>query len=110
LRDVVKEILELKGYQVIPANTGAQALKIWQERKGEIDLVLTDMMMPEGVSGRELAERVLEDRPDVKVICSSGYSLDVVNPNFGNKKGTDFLQKPYSPETLARTVRECLDA
>jgi PAS domain S-box-containing protein len=110
LRDVVKEILEVKGYQVICAATGAQALKVWEERQGEIDLLLTDMMMPEGVSGRDLAERVLQDRPDVKVICSSGYSLDVVSPDFAKKKGTDFLQKPYSPETLARTVRECLDA
>jgi CheY-like chemotaxis protein len=110
LREVIREILEVKGYRVISAATGAQALKVWEERKGEIDLLLTDMMMPEGVSGRELAERVLRDRPDVKVICSSGYSLDVVSPDFTSKKGTEFLQKPYSPETLARTVRECLNA
>ena len=110
LREVVREILELKGYRVISAATGAQALKIWEDRKDDVDLLLTDMMMPEGVSGRELAERVLQDRPDIKVICSSGYSLDVVSPDFAQKKGTEFLQKPYSPETLAKTVRECLNA
>ena len=70
------------------------------DRGGSVDLSL--------ISGRI---RVTGwDRPDVKVICSSGYSLDVVSPDFAKKKGTDFLQKPYSPDTLARTVRECLDA
>src|SRR5262249_7801534 len=67
LREVIREILEVKGYQVICAATGVQALKIWDERKAEIDLLLTDMMMPEGVSGRELTERVLQDRPEIKV-------------------------------------------
>ena len=66
------------------------------------------MLMPEGVSGRELAERVLRDRPDLKIIYSSGYSLDVVHPDFSSRAGTVFLQKPYDPETLAQTVRDCL--
>ncbi len=67
------------------------------------------MMMPEGISGLDLAERVLADRPDLKVIYSSGYSLDVVSPNFAIRDGLTFLQKPYDPETLARLVRECLN-
>ncbi len=110
LRELVQEILERKGYRVIPAATGAQAMKIWQELGSEIDLLFTDMMMPEGVSGRELGEHALRERPDLKVIYSSGYSLDVVSPDFVKKDGTHFLQKPYNPETLARMVRECLDA
>ena len=110
LRELVKEILEHKGYQVIAAATGAQALKIWEQRRDEIDMLFTDMMMPEGVSGRELADHVLRERPDVKVIYTSGYSLDVVGQDFTIRDGMDFLQKPYNPETLARAVRECLNA
>jgi PAS domain S-box-containing protein len=109
LRELVQEILERKGYRVLEAATGVQALEIWEQRKNDIDLLLTDMMMPEGVSGRELAERVLHDRPNLKIIYSSGYSLDAVTPDFAAREGTVFLQKPYDPDTLAQTVRECLN-
>ena len=109
LRELVQEILERKGYRVLEAATGVQALKIWDQRKDDIDLILTDMMMPEGVSGRDLAERVLHDRPEMRVIYTSGYSLDVVSPDFSVKEGTNFLQKPYDPEMLAQVVRDCLN-
>ena len=66
-------------------------------------------MMPEGLSGRELAEKVLEDKAGLKVIYTSGYSLDVVSPGFTLKEGLNFLQKPYQPDTLAQMVRDCLD-
>ena len=110
LRELVQEILERKGYHILEAANGVQALKVWANHKDEIDLLLTDMMMPEGVSGRELAEQVLAERPELKVICSSGYSLDVVSPEFASRDGLIFLQKPYDPELLAQTVRDCLDA
>ena len=67
------------------------------------------MMMPEGVSGRELAERVLAEKPDLKVIYTSGYSLDVVDPGFTAQHGQTFLQKPFHPHALARAVRDCLN-
>ena len=110
LRELVKEVLQKKGYKVLDTSTGAQALKLWEHHRDEIDLLLTDMMMPEGVSGRELAEKVLEDKPSLKVIYTSGYSLDVVNPGFSSKEGLVFLQKPYHPEILAQMVRNCLDS
>ena len=109
LRELVQEILERKGYRVLEASTGVQALKIWDQRKNDIDLILTDMMMPEGVSGRDLAQRALHDRPEMRVIYTSGYSLDVVSPDFSMKEGTNFLQKPYDPEMLAQVVRDCLN-
>ena len=109
LRELVQEILERKGYRVLEASTGVQALKIWDQRKNDIDLILTDMMMPEGVSGRDLAQHALHDRPEMRVIYTSGYSLDVVSPDFSVKEGTNFLQKPYDPEMLAQVVRECLN-
>jgi CheY-like chemotaxis protein len=110
LRELVQEILQKKGYAVLEAATGAQALEVWRQHQDDIDLLLTDMMMPEGVSGRELAEKVLADRPDLKVIFTSGYSIDVVSPGFTFKQGQTFLQKPYQPETLAQTVREVLNS
>ena len=110
LRDLVQEILQKKGYKVLEASTGAQALKLWERHCDKIDLLLTDMMMPEGVSGRELAERVLTEKPSLKVIYTSGYSLDVVNPGFSIKDGLNFLQKPYQPEILVQMVRNCLDS
>jgi PAS domain S-box-containing protein len=110
LRELVQEILEKKGYTVLAAGTGAQAFKLWQEQHARINLLLTDMMMPEGLSGRELAEKLLAERPGLKVVYTSGYSLDVVSPGFVFQRGQTFLQKPYHPETLAQTVRECLDA
>jgi PAS domain S-box-containing protein len=110
LRELVYEILEKKGYTVIQAANGVEALRLWGKHRDTINLVLTDMMMPEGISGRDLAERVLADRPEIKVIYSTGYSLDVLGSGLTFKEGTNFLQKPYDPETLARTVRSCLNS
>ncbi len=110
LRELVQEILERRGYRVLEASSGVEALRVWAEHKDSIDLLFTDMMMPEGVSGRELAERVLEDRADLKVIYSSGYSMDVFAAEASFCDSSNFLQKPYDPETLAQMVRESLDA
>jgi CheY-like chemotaxis protein len=109
LRELIQEILQKKGYRVLEAATGPQALKLWDQHKDDIDLLLTDIMMPEGLSGRELAERVLQDRADLKVIYSSGYSLDVVGQEPPFMDGANFLQKPYDPDTIARMVRDCLN-
>jgi CheY-like chemotaxis protein len=109
LRELVQEILEKKGYRILSAASGVQALKVWAERRDAIELLFTDMVMPEGVSGRELADRLRQDRPELKVVYTSGYSLDVVNSEFAEREGTTFLQKPYDPEMLAQTVRDCLN-
>ena len=75
----------------------------------EIDMLLTDMVMPEGISGVDLAERLLADRPDLKIIFTSGYSSTEINAELLSRSQARFLQKPYSHTTLARVVRECLD-
>ena len=109
LRDLVKEILASYGYRVIEASNGSEALEIWKKRQGEIDLLFTDMMMPAGPSGRELAQRLMDDKPTLRVVYTSGYSVDVVAADFNFREGVNFLQKPYLPETLAQTIRNCLD-
>jgi two-component system cell cycle sensor histidine kinase/response regulator CckA len=71
-------------------------------------LLLTDMVMPEGMSGRELAEELKTRKPDLKVIYTSGYSSEVMGQDLG-LRDIKFLQKPYPPPQLAQAVRECLD-
>jgi DNA-binding LytR/AlgR family response regulator len=66
--------------------------------------------MPDRINGRELAERLWHDRPELKVIFTSGYSADVVGKEFILRRGMNYLQKPYDPRKLALTVRDCLDA
>jgi two-component system, cell cycle sensor histidine kinase and response regulator CckA len=95
---------------VLEAAHGKEALKIWHEHRGEIDLLLTDMMMPEGLSGWELAELIHQEKPDLKVIYTSGYSVDLFGHSTELREGVNFLPKPYHPATLAKAIRACLDS
>jgi two-component system cell cycle sensor histidine kinase/response regulator CckA len=108
LRELARVILRDYDYEVLEASSGVDALRVWDERKGKIDLLLTDMVMPEGISGRELAETLRKRKPDLKVIFTSGYSPEVMG-NEAALREIRFLQKPYPPPQLAQTVRECLD-
>jgi PAS domain S-box-containing protein len=110
LRQLVRSVLQRYGYRVLEANSGVDAIPIWLEYKDQVSLLLTDMVMPHGVSGRELAERLRGDKPELKVIYSSGYSLAVVGSDMVLREGLNFLQKPYNPRKLAKAVRDCLDA
>ena len=109
LRALSRQILECYGYRIFEAGTGAEALKLWPEHAQEIDLLLTDMVMPEGITGWELAGKLRAERPDLKVICASGYSIDLLNKQFDEPGAIRFLQKPFKPQMLALAVRECLD-
>lgn len=109
LRNLVIQVLQHAGYTVFAAGTGAEALEIWGQHRCEIDLLLTDMMMPEGMSGRELTEKILRDEPRLRVMFTSGYPLEALGADPA-QSGHCFLQKPYSPAALARAVRDCLDS
>ncbi len=109
LRELVLAVLREYDYRVVEAGSGVEALRVWDENNGKIDLLLTDMVMPEGMSGRELATQLKKRKPDLKVIVTSGYSPDVIHRGFG-ETDTVFLAKPYLPPQLAQTVRRCLDA
>ncbi len=110
LRQLVCNLLKRFGYQVLDAGSGVAALPVWGRHKANVSLLLTDMVMPNGMSGRELAERLQREKPELKVIYSSGYSLAVVGNDMILREGVNFLQKPYTPRRLARAVRDCLDA
>jgi two-component system cell cycle sensor histidine kinase/response regulator CckA len=109
LRELVVNVLELCGYRIHQARTGVEAMRVWEKHKSEIDLLLTDMVMPEGMSGRQLAERLQAEDPELKVIYTSGYSPGMAGKDIALLEGFNFLAKPYPPSRLAQVVRDCLD-
>lgn len=109
LRLAVARSLRKLGYLVHEAENGQQALRIWQKHGPSIDLLLSDMVMPEGITGLELAERLRALKPNLKAIISSGYSADIVASGLPTKAGVIYLPKPYATEDLADAVRSCLD-
>jgi PAS domain S-box-containing protein len=109
LRELVCSVLSGHGYNILQAETGVKALDVWEENKKKIDLLLTDLVMPDRLNGRELAEKLRAEKPKLKVIFTSGYSADVVGKDFVSQHGLHYLQKPYDPQKLALAVRNCLD-
>jgi signal transduction histidine kinase len=109
LREMVVNVLRIQGYTVLEAASGRQAIEVW-ERNPRVDLLLTDMVMPGGMMGRELAQVLLTKAPELKVIYTSGYSPGMAGGDAQVLKFRNFLPKPYSIGKLAQFVRECLDA
>ena len=109
VRAVARQVLQRQGYNVLEASDGEDALHLAARYQGTIDLVLTDVVMPRA-GGRELAERLLTVRRDTRVLYMSGYTDDSVVRHGILEGGVAYLQKPFSPEGLARKVREVLDA
>jgi signal transduction histidine kinase/CheY-like chemotaxis protein len=109
LREMAREFLASCGYKILEAGSGREALQVWWQHRAEIDLLLTDMKMPEGVSGMELAEKMLAEQPALRVIFTSGYSDDMFSPEVLERNNAKFLPKPYSYADLTRLVRESLD-
>jgi len=108
LRALVRRVLERGGYDVIEASSGLAALQLWKEKKTPVDLLLTDMVMPDGISGRQLAEKLKADNPNLKVIYTTGYSPELMGKDVALTEGVNFLQKPYPPQKLVQTVRNGL--
>ncbi|WP_082408579.1 response regulator [Verrucomicrobium spinosum] len=98
------------GYHVLEAGSGRQALKVVEEHPEPIDLLLTDMVMPEGISGKDLADMLRDARPDMRVLFTSGYSVELLNRNIALPEDVWFLPKPFTTHKLAHMVRECLNA
>jgi two-component system cell cycle sensor histidine kinase/response regulator CckA len=107
--DLAQQILEERGYRVLTARNGREALELVALRSRPIDLLVTDVIMP-GMTGRELAERLLSGFSDLRVLYMSGYADDVIEHRQVSRTGTAFLQKPFHPADLARKVRQILDS
>jgi PAS domain S-box-containing protein len=109
LREIVTSTLTHHGYRVFQAADGHNALDIWREQKDNIDLVFTDVIMPGGINGRELAEKLWAEKPDLKIIFSTGYGANALGSDYKLDLATNYLPKPYLPQALVRLVRRCLD-
>jgi two-component system cell cycle sensor histidine kinase/response regulator CckA len=109
LRELVQEVLELAGYQVLEAVTGEAAISICEHREKTIHLLVTDVVMPE-IGGPELAERLLALHPEMRTLYISGYADDAIVHHGVLAEGTNFLAKPFSPRALELKVREVLKA
>src|SRR6184192_1241387 len=109
VRMVTRQVLERYGYAVLEAPNGETALRLAAKHHGRIHLLLTDVVMP-GLSGRQLAEQLAQLRPDMKVLYASGYADQAIVHHGILESGIAYLQKPFTPETLARSVRQVLDS
>jgi signal transduction histidine kinase/ActR/RegA family two-component response regulator len=110
LRELVREILSIHGYRVLEAANGLEALRVWEENREKVDLLLTDMSMPHGLSGRDLADKLRKEDPRLPVVFSSGYSQEMVERSEDAGQGAFYLSKPYTPVQLAQAVRQALDS
>jgi CheY-like chemotaxis protein len=105
VRKLVREVLEGYGYRVLEATSGATALSICEQHRESIDLLLTDVVMPE-MSGPELARRLTQLHPEMKVLFMSGYTDDAIVRHGVLEEEVLFIQKPFAPDDLARKVKE----
>jgi CheY-like chemotaxis protein len=105
---MAKRVLSDLGYTVLTAGDGYEALETLERHAGDVQLLITDLIMPK-MSGRELAARVTASRPEIRVLYSSGYAADAMGEEGVLGEGINFLAKPYRPSTLADAVREVLD-
>jgi two-component system cell cycle sensor histidine kinase/response regulator CckA len=108
LRDVIRETLEERGYAVLLASNGEEALVVAREREGPIDLLLSDVVMPR-LGGADLAKRLLALRPGIRVLYMSGYTDGAISQHGILGEGVMLLEKPFSGDKLVRAVREALD-
>ena len=107
--DVCKEILKALGYKVLIASCGIEALEIYKKNKNNIDIVILDMIMP-GIGGGETYDRIKEINPDIKVLLSSGYSIDGQATEILKRGCNGFIQKPFNMKQFSKELRGILDS
>ena len=110
VREFIRTVLTINSFRVYEATDALDALKVWARHSTEVDLLFTDMVMPNGLSGRGLADRLQNERPELKVIYASGYSAETIGAQWLNAPGVGFLPKPYNAEALLRAVSTCLSS
>jgi PAS domain S-box-containing protein len=108
LLKLMRHILESYGYKVLVSSTGKEALGIWEQHKKKIDLLLSDLILPDGMSGQELAKILQAEKPGIKVVYTSGYDSGRLAGDFAPGKGEAFIQKPFHARKLAEIVYDTL--
>lgn len=109
VRKVMRRVLERAGYRVLEAECGDTALTLWRAHRDDIALLLTDIVLPDGPCGRDLASRMRDESPRLRVLFSSGYTPELVQHGMAMTEGRNFLQKPHTVRQVLDTVRKCLD-
>jgi len=110
IRRLMQVILERYGYRVLVAESGTKAVEMLSESRAKVDLLITDMVMPGGISGRELAQKLQVSRPELKVIFASGFTSEAFSQELNLEPGANFLRKPFSIYALVELVRHRLDS
>jgi CheY-like chemotaxis protein len=109
VRALTRHVLKTCGYSVLEASHGREAVRAAEQHAGPIHLLLTDVVMPHGMGGRQVADAVLARHPEARVLYVSGYTDDAVVRHGVLDEDTNFLQKPFTPASLAAKVRNVLD-
>jgi PAS domain S-box-containing protein len=109
IRSMLTRFLQREGYQLTAAMDGPSALEAWAAAQGQFDLLITDMVMPNGLSGAQLAERLRAQNPQLKAILISGYSQELLEADAEQLKSIRMLMKPFTHEKITETIREVLD-
>jgi CheY-like chemotaxis protein len=109
LRKLARGVLEEYGYEVLDAGSVTEALGTWKQHRERIQLLFTDIVLPDGMSGWKLAAHLRSDSPDLKVVFSTGFDLQCVQRHASHQPDTVLLHKPYPVQSLVCTIRECLD-
>ena len=110
LRNLTSRALEQHGYKVLEAASGVEAMDLWRKNRDTVNLLITDLLLPGGLSGLELSKCLRAEKPGLKVVYVSGYSLDAIEGGLELGAGRNFIQKPFPPDQLLRTLRQTLDA
>jgi CheY-like chemotaxis protein len=109
LLELMSQALGRYHYNILTASSGGEALQVWEQHQGRIDLLLTDVVMPGGMTGRELAGELKKKNPALKVIYTSGFNSVVTSKDCNRNGDTVFLAKPYLPDDVAKLIRATLD-
>ncbi len=110
VRELSHTLLQRAGYQVLEAANGPAALRLWEQHQDSIHLLFTDIVMPEDMTGFQLAARIQAQKPLLRILFTSGHSVDIAGRELSLKEGHNFIQKPTVPHELLETIRRSLDA
>jgi len=109
VRILAQGVLERFGYEVLVATDGVEALRLWHQHRARVSLLLTDLVMPGGLNGKQLARLLRDEKPELKIVYVSGYSAEIAGRELELHLGENFLQKPFPLDQLVDAVRRMLD-
>jgi DNA-binding NtrC family response regulator len=110
LLELLDQVLEMHGYIVLQAGSAQEAIEVWKNKSEQIDLLLTDLTMPGGISGVALAGKLQAHKPLLKIVYTSGHERETAAEKYSLLPDTSFIQKPFNPSALAELIENCFVA